>query len=318
MESSLYTFLLPAYKVKFFAEALESIKTQTYKKFRVIVSDDNSPEDIKCIYDRVVGTDPRFVYRCNVKNMGSKSLVSHWNLLVDMCETEYFIMASDDDVYESNFLEEIDKLIKKYPCIDLFRGRMKCIGEQGHTLITDCACAEYYDQVHFFRKYYANDMLTCEANYCYRTEALKKHGYYEEYPKAWFTDDATHIKMSENGCAMTKDIVFSYRDSDLSISNIWNNRIDSVLKLKASFLYWKWISKEVEGMEDKEELRINQIALSRCKDKIVKQIERHIVSCNLKDVLLYSKLASSELGMSRMVLLYYWIRIYTHKLLCHE
>ena len=43
--------------------------------------------------------------------MGGKSLVSHWNLLVDMCDTEYFIMASDDDVYEPEFMKEIDSLV---------------------------------------------------------------------------------------------------------------------------------------------------------------------------------------------------------------
>ena len=55
--------------------------------------------------------------------MGGKSLVSHWNLLVDLCDTEYLIMASDDDVYEPTFLEEIDKLVQKYPNVDILRAK---------------------------------------------------------------------------------------------------------------------------------------------------------------------------------------------------
>ena len=35
-----YTFLLPAYKPDFFEEALRSIKSQTFKDFNVLVSDD--------------------------------------------------------------------------------------------------------------------------------------------------------------------------------------------------------------------------------------------------------------------------------------
>lgn len=59
--------------------------------------------------------------------MGGKSLVSHWNLLIDMCDTEYLIMVSDDDVYDSRFLEEMDKLVTRYPMVDLFRSRVRGI-----------------------------------------------------------------------------------------------------------------------------------------------------------------------------------------------
>ena len=97
-----YTFLLPAYKPDFFEEALRSIKSQTYSDFKVLVSDDCSPHDLKYIYNKVCGDDARFSFRRNEVNMGRKSLVSHWNLLVDMCDTEYLILASDDDVYEPN------------------------------------------------------------------------------------------------------------------------------------------------------------------------------------------------------------------------
>ena len=96
-----YTFLLPAYKVKFLEKALNSIINQTYSDFKVIVSDDCSPENIKAIVDKF--SDERISYRRNSCNIGSKSLVSHWNLLLDLCDTEYFILASDDDVYEKEF-----------------------------------------------------------------------------------------------------------------------------------------------------------------------------------------------------------------------
>ena len=135
-----YTFLLPAFKAAYFREALESIKNQTYRDFKVIVSDDCSPEgeQLHQIYEAVVMNDnpnnreqhtsscqklselslipdARFTFRRNAENMGSKSLVSHWNLLVDLCDTDYLIMASDDDIYEPTFLEEINALVEKYP-----------------------------------------------------------------------------------------------------------------------------------------------------------------------------------------------------------
>lgn len=52
-----YTFLLPAFKPDFLEVALKSIKSQTYSDFKVLVSDDCSPHDLKSIYNKVCGDD---------------------------------------------------------------------------------------------------------------------------------------------------------------------------------------------------------------------------------------------------------------------
>ena len=104
-----YTFLIPAYKSKFLNETLRSIKNQRFPDFEVIVSDDNSPEDLFSIVIPYLD-DSRYHYRRNEINIGGNNLVSHWNLLVDLCETDYCIMAGDDDVYDECFLERIDTL----------------------------------------------------------------------------------------------------------------------------------------------------------------------------------------------------------------
>ena len=143
-----YTFLLPAFKKAFLAEALCSIKNQDYKDFKCIVSDDCSPENLKSVFDKTVGDDVRFVYRRNEDNMGSKSLVSHWNLLVDLCDTEYLILASDDDIYEREFLQEIDLLVKRYPAVDIFRAKAKRM-QDGMAVLTDGDIPELLSQVAF-------------------------------------------------------------------------------------------------------------------------------------------------------------------------
>ena len=136
-----YTFCLPAYKADYFEEALRSIQKQTYHDFKVIVSDDCSQEELKPKFDKVSGTDSRFVYRRNTENIGGKNLVKHWNLLVDMCETEYLILASDDDIYDSSFLENIDGLVRKYPECDVFRARVRRVDENCDVIRRD-ACYE--------------------------------------------------------------------------------------------------------------------------------------------------------------------------------
>ena len=70
MYNTKYTFLVPSYKASFFEEALESIKNQTYPDFKVIVSDDCSPENLKPIYDKVCGNDTRFASCITLESFG--------------------------------------------------------------------------------------------------------------------------------------------------------------------------------------------------------------------------------------------------------
>lgn len=151
--------------------------------------------------------------------MGSKSLVSHWNLLVDMCDTEYLIMASDDDVYEPQFLEEIDTLTQKYPKVDLFRSRVKKIDGKGELLAEDLLMAEYQKQLDFLYYFFHFDNMKCIANYVFKSVALKTKGGFYNLPLAWGSDDATVVLLSKQGICHTPSLNFSFRNSGINISS---------------------------------------------------------------------------------------------------
>lgn len=308
MNNPKYTFLLPAYKAQYFEKVLLSIKNQSFKDFNVIVSDDCSPEDLKSIFDRFVGNDSRFIYRRNDVNMGGKSLVSHWNLLVGLCNTEFFIMASDDDVYESTFLDEIDKLTVKYPNVNLFRGRTKIIGENDELQLNDQLYPEIMDQAHFFYVCFSNSFISCEPNYCYRTKTLKAKGGYVDFPSAWFSDDATHLLMAENGCATTRNVVFGFRNSGISISNTWMKPEDARKKVEASLAFNKWIDEYHSCILENEERSLVSIAYGKCKSKIKTNVENNIQFCKFSSFKSYAKRGQHELLMSFPVLFYNWLR----------
>lgn len=241
MSNPKYTFLLPAYKAKYFEEALRSIKAQTLRDFRVLVSDDCSPEPLKPIFDRVCGDDPRFTFRRNTENMGSKSLVSHWNLLVDMCETEWLIMASDDDVYEPEFLEKMDELQNKYPQVDLLHGRVREINERGETNKTDAEYENLVPMIDFMQFRSMKGHIECLANHAYRTSRLQEHHGFVEFPLAWHSDIATNNYMALNGCATTSQIVFSFRMSGKNISSQFGNPQVSRKKVIATYAFDRWM-----------------------------------------------------------------------------
>lgn len=311
MQNTKYTFLLPAYKAKFFAEALCSIKTQTYSDFKCLVSDDCSPENIRSIFEQEVGDDTRFEYRRNEVNMGSKSLVSHWNLLVDMCDTEYLIMASDDDVYKPEFLSQINKLCEKYSECDLFRGRSQKITEESKPYFEDPVSNEYLTSQELILQIYQTEFVTCVANYVYKTQTLKNRGGFIDFPKAWFSDDATNIFMSEKGCGVTPDIVFGFRKSRYNISSQWGDQDDCIKKTIASIEFNKWMRHYVSNISNSKEK--SQI-ISEYKKKVYGNIMNHIFHCPifLFLKLLYACPNDVQLKKSRMFLHYFNNKIHKH------
>lgn len=304
-----YTFLLPAFKGKYLDEMLKSIKAQTYTDFKVLISDDCSPENLKSICEPYL-CDPRFSYRRNEENMGLNHLVEHWQMLVDMCETDFFIMAGDDDIYDKEFLTEIDALTKKYPNTDLFRGRVAKINEEGRVLQKERIYEEYWNQHYFYRIYFNPMFMFSEANYAYRTDAFKKRGGYVDFPLAWFSDCATHLQMADNGVANTPNITFYSRASTINVTGDDSKEL-ATKKIEATFQFVEWIKKfHVELGEYPEECYLMRYALYDCKYEIKVNILKYLPKCSLAKFIHYINIAHRELDMSRLNMIYTWIRLH--------
>lgn len=303
-----YTFLLPAYKPDFFREALDSIKCQTYTDFKVIVSDDCSPYDLKSIYDDVCSQDTRFQFRRNLVNMGSKSLVSHWNLLVDMCDTEFLIMASDDDVYESNFLEEADSLLQKYPKANLLRARSRVIDGDGNIKSEENAMDEWLDNLHFIHRIYLKDWAGGIASFIYRTKRLKEVGNFIDFPSAWFSDDVTNFVMANEGCCLTKEIAFNVRNSDVNISGQWGNPEDSRKKMQATYMNYKWMKSFMQKFDGYNDVDFLENVTTEYKYKVYTNVQSYIYSCHLLPFLKYLLQCPADIGLFKPRMLAHYIR----------
>ena len=301
MNQMKYTFLLPAYKPDFFEEALRSIKKQTFSDFKVLVSDDCSPHDLKSIFDKVCGDDERFAYRRNEENMGGKSLVSHWNLLVEMCDTEYLMLASDDDVYEKTFLEEVDKLARKYPEVDLIRARCKMVNEKSNIAFYDGLYQEFTDSLEFVNLMYLPNSIKCIANYVFKLDALKAINGFIDFPLAWFSDRATVMKLSTNGVANTKNVLFSFRISDVNITFGKNDKKKACTKEYATQLYDKWFKKFMKPFESHSG-RMNayqrgmlNTSIGSHNELIKTELVRYLNQLSFSDFFTYNKLVKPRL-----------------------
>lgn len=249
-----YTFLLPAYKGIFLDAAVQSILNQTYTNFRLIVSDDCSPENLFAVVEKYM-SDERMTYRRNQTNMGQKDLVSHWTLLVDMCDSPYFILASDDDVYKPDFLMQIDECIKKYPNAAIFRGRTSMIDSSGAIFRDDLIYPERQDQIEYGKSFLNKNSIICISNCVFKTGRFKELGGFVSFPLAWKSDTASQFRMAVDGIVHTTDgAVFLYRASGENISTVTHNKRIDWGKLSAVLNACRWID-TVQVDESEEYLK---------------------------------------------------------------
>ena len=217
--------------------------SQTYTDFDVIVSDDCSPEDIKSIVDKF--SDSRVTYRRNEKNIGAEHLVDHWNLLLGLTNAEYVIMASDDDVYENNYLSEIDKLSVKYPEICAYRTRMSYINSSDEKIFVEPKLdIDVMSQGEYALAFATQKVFSGISQNTFNRRYLMSIGGFFYLPAAWFSDDITVFEMAKNGIAISNSESFHMRWSEISISE-GKQTLELVKhKVDASIIYQEYMCQQ--------------------------------------------------------------------------
>lgn len=94
---------MPVYNgEKTIREALDSLLTQTFTDFELIISDNASTDGTEAICREFVKKDPRIRYLRQPENRGGAA--NFWFLL-DETQGEYFMWAACDDIRSQDFLE---------------------------------------------------------------------------------------------------------------------------------------------------------------------------------------------------------------------
>lgn len=236
-----YSFVLPAYKIDYLKDAIDSILAQSYTDYELIIVDDVSPDDIFSVVQKCKNNHIRF-YR-NQENIGKKNLVKNWNKCIMHAKGDYIILASDDDLYHPSFLQQINKRVEEYPDVDIVRSRVNRIDSDGK--ITDIE--QVYKSFLSFSEfvfYWSKGIINCIANYAFKRTALLEAGGFVDMPCAWYSDDITVVNMSEKGIAITDEALFYFRTSDKSVS--WTFDRDTVTKKwAANGMFYTWFTEAV-------------------------------------------------------------------------
>lgn len=241
-----FSFVLPAYKATYLQQAMQSILSQTYSDFELIVVDDCSPEDIEGIVSGF--KDERISYFRNEKNIGGHDLVGQWNKCLSYAEGEYVILATDDDLYAPEFLKTFVPLIWEYPSVDIFRARVLLVNSNNEILAIDRCYKQYLSSVEFYF-HMLHGMKGGIPQYIFRREALVNKGGFVNFPKAWASDDATALMMSGNGVVTSQEHLVRFRWSSINISN---DRRCGLEKFQARLLFSKWLQEHQTAVGEDE------------------------------------------------------------------
>lgn len=229
------TIVVPAFKPLFLKEALHSIESQTDKRFDVIVFDDAGPDCIKelCL------NYPEFKYIRFNQNLGGSNLIKHWNRCLNLVDSKWVWIFSDDDIMQPNCVKEFYGAIEKNPSANLFQFRVLETNESLETIKSN-DITESMDSKKFIHSRFKSRYISCVPDHIFNWEILQKlNGGFVEFPLAWNSDDATWLLLSkETPFEKIQTATVLWRQSSTNISSQKQN---SKIKFLADIEYLKWL-----------------------------------------------------------------------------
>jgi glycosyltransferase involved in cell wall biosynthesis len=285
-----YSISISAYKSTYLNKCIDSILRQDFPDFELIILNDCSPEPIEEIVKSF--SDDRIRYYENERNTGAENLVLNWNRCLDLAEGDYFIIMGDDDMLESNYLTEFNRLIAGYPGINVWHCRSAIIDKDGKTVGLTASWPAYetvYENIWHRLSGYRQQFI---SDFVYRISFLKENAGFYFLPYGWGSDDITAYKAATyGGIAHVNIPLFKYRQSKLTISSSG----DAEIKVKALIMADEWLR---QFLKDQPEDRHDRIMYKNILDYRYRSLHRNIVS-----------LIATDLSKSSLSRLFRWMRI---------
>lgn len=138
MEVPFFSIIVPVYKVQAFLEAcLETLVSQTFDNYEVILIDDGSPDDCGAICDAWQKQYPNILRVIHQQNQGH--VMARWAGM-QQAAGQFFLFVDSDDMLRADALETVYRYIRKYNAdmvIYNFSGNTKFLHKEGSDLFED-------------------------------------------------------------------------------------------------------------------------------------------------------------------------------------
>lgn len=229
---------IPAYKGAFLRQAINSVLSQTYDNFELIIVNDCSPEPI----GEIVGGyhDDRIRYYVNEQNIGKQDPVANWNRCLNYAKGEFFALLCDDDLYDPTFLETLLGLAALYPNVDVFRSGVKLINGDNEVVDFFPSSPTWESAELYLWHIVSGVRRQTISEFLYRKRRLDELHGYVAFPKAWCADFVSVICFaSQGGIVSTTERLSSFRMSGENLSTEGHRNV--IEKIVAHTLFTDWI-----------------------------------------------------------------------------
>ena len=234
-----FSITIPAYKAQYLKEAIESVVSQIYPDWELIIVDDCSPENLPSIVKPYL-SDQRISYYRNEKNCGAANVVDNWNICLSHCTGDYVICMGDDDRLLPQCLEEYKRLIGQYPDLNVYHCRTEIINENGDVINLQEPRPQWESVLSFLWNRWDHRNKQYIGDFCYDTSYLKNAGGYHKLPLAWGSDDITAVLAAKmKGIANTQSFCFQYRENSQTITSAASN---AKTKIEARLAQYLWFT----------------------------------------------------------------------------
>ena len=130
------SIIIPNYNyARFLQQRIESVLSQTYTDYEIILLDDASTDDSVSILNHYK-TNSR-VAHLEINSVNTGSPFAQWQKGISLSRGKYIWIAESDDAAESFFLEKAVSVLNQYPRASFCFLGSHCIDEKGNQLSTD-------------------------------------------------------------------------------------------------------------------------------------------------------------------------------------
>lgn len=116
---------------RYLREALDSLLSQTYADFELVICDNASTDATESICREYVARDPRVRYSRNERNLGAGP---NFERAFDLSRGHYFRWAAHDDLQEPDLLGKCVEALDRNPDAVLCQSRVRIIDDASNTM----------------------------------------------------------------------------------------------------------------------------------------------------------------------------------------
>jgi glycosyltransferase involved in cell wall biosynthesis len=238
--------VIPAYKAIYLQACLESIAQQTDKRFRLYIGDDASPEALDAII-LPFKQSIHLIYHRFDQNMGGNDLVGHWERCVKLTQGEPWLwLFSDDDLMDPTCVETfLNELAANHNSSkELYRFDLQVINSSGAPLWSRKPFPVRLSAVDFVDGRIQHRLHSSVVEYIFSRSKFEAVGGFQSFDLAWFSDDATWIKMmGEQGVYTLPEALVYWRFSEQNISSTSADPSLILRKVQSSLSFLQWAEK---------------------------------------------------------------------------